>query len=85
MAFVKGVSGNPEGGPPKYKEGYIKKVDEYLASKKDKNVRVARRGIRKAGKYKDSPYTIYDTKFKVNLPTMEGFARFLGVTKKTLY
>ncbi len=68
----------------KYKEEYIKEADKYLALKKDGSVRVARKGIRKTGKYKDSPYTIYDTKFKVNLPTIVGFATHLGVVKKTL-
>lgn len=69
----------------KYEKEHIKSVDKYLALKKDKSVKVKRVGIRKAGKYKNSPYTIYDSKFKVQLPTIHGFATYLGVVEKTLY
>ncbi len=68
----------------KYEKGHIKKVDKYLASNKDKDVRVVRKGIRKTGKHKGSPYAVYDTKLKVKLPTIYGFATYLGVSEKTL-
>lgn len=68
----------------KYKKEYIEKVDEYLEENKDTNVRISRRGIRKTGEYKDSPYVIYDTKFKVKLPTIYGFALYVGVSEKTV-
>jgi hypothetical protein len=65
------------GRPTEYKEEYIKKVDEYLESHQDTEVQVI--------KGQSDDYTNYETKLKVRLPTIEGFAMFLDVSKKVLY
>ena len=63
----------------KYKKEYIQKVDEYLKKNKDRNVPVVKlKSIEKG-------YSTYERKLKVKLPTIYGFAIFLGVTEKTLH
>lgn len=68
---------NPGGRPSKYKEEYKKIVSKYLKLRVDKEVRVL---TKEMGKTK-----VYEKKIKVDLPTLEGFASFLGVNKDTLY
>ena len=58
------------GRPTKYSEEFIGKVDEYLASRQDDEYEVGDRGF---------------TKIRVKLPTIEGFAVYIGVNKTTLY
>jgi hypothetical protein len=65
------------GRPTLYKEEYITKVDEYLELHQDEQVQVVKQSSEK--------YEMYDNKLKVKLPTIEGFARFIGVNKTTLY
>jgi len=66
------------GRPTKYKKSYIKKVDEYLLQCKDE--------IEKTAKYEGSQgSTEYDIRLTVKLPTIEGFAIYLGVVVSTLY
>lgn len=65
------------GAPTKYKPEYIDKVDEYLAECQDEEKQVVKQASEK--------YEMYDNKLKVNLPTVEGFAIFIGVPKRTLY
>ena len=67
------------GRPSEYKEEYIVKVDVYLASREDEEVQVVKQSNTAKG------YEMYDTKLKVNLPTIEGFASFIDVSKKSLY
>jgi len=67
------------GRPTEYKTFYCDKVDEYLESQQDEEVEVVKQRNQEKG------YEIYDNKLKVKLPTKEGYARFIGVTKKTLY
>jgi hypothetical protein len=52
------------GAKTKYRKSFIKKVDEYLNSRRD---RVGEHAI------------------KVKLPTIEDFANYLGVSRKSLY
>lgn len=67
------------GRPSEYKEEYIDKVDEYLEANQDEEVQVVKQSNSEKG------YEMYDNKLKVKLPTIEGFARYIGVSKKTLY
>jgi hypothetical protein len=63
----------------KYKKVYCQKVDEYLEMNQDEEVEVVKQRNNEKG------YEIYNTKIKVKLPTIEGFARFIDVPKSTLY
>jgi hypothetical protein len=63
--------------PSEYKKEYIKKVDEYLEIHQDEEVQVVKQSSEK--------YEMFDNKLKVDLPTIEGFALFLGVNKTSLY
>jgi len=62
----------------KYKEEYVGKVDEYLKKNRDRNVKVLKMRNNEKG------YVTYDTKLKVKLPTIYGFALYLGVAEKTV-
>ena len=63
----------------KYKEEYVNKADGYIKLCKDRNVRFLKMRNNEKG------YTSYETKLKVSLPTVEGFAKYLGVVRNTLY
>lgn len=63
----------PAGRPSEYKEEYIKKVDEYLSTKEDEEIE------------REKKDGWYEYKLRANLPTIEGFARFIGVNKTSLY
>lgn len=65
------------GRPSEYDPRFIKDVERYLKLRQDQEVDTE--ASDKSGK------TIYSTKIKVNLPTIEGFAAFIGVNKTTLY
>lgn len=67
------------GRPSEYKEEYIDKVDEYLEANQDEEIQLVKQSNSEKG------YEMYDNKLKVKLPTIEGFAHFIGVSKKTLY
>ena len=60
---------HPGGRPSEYREIYISKVDEYLATCEDEYTGIGKDGLR----------------LKVKLPTIEGFAQYLDVSKKSLY
>jgi len=65
------------GRPKEYKSEYVSMVYEYLASCKDEEVkRVVTDGEKS---------TSYQYRVKVNLPTIEGLALFLHVSKDTIY
>ena len=61
-----------------YKEEYCDKVDEYLKDQVDKEVKIVKQENEEKG------YKMYAGKLKVQLPTLEGFARFIDVSHKTL-
>lgn len=66
----------PAGRPTVYKESFIKEVDIYLQLCKDEYDEFHKtRGDRS-----DS----YERIVKVNLPTREGFAKHIGVTRQTI-
>lgn len=65
------------GRPSEYKEEYIQKVYDYLDICKDEEIRVVKQASDK--------YEMFDNKLKVNLPTIEGFARYIDVNKTSLY
>lgn len=61
------------GRPTKYDKKYIQKVYDYILLHQDEEVE----------KEKKEGWITYST--KVKLPTIEGFARYIGVNKTTLY
>ena len=67
------------GRPTKYDPKYIDSVDEYLKSRQDEEVGIVRKS--EDGK----KYRVYEKRTKVKLPTMEGFALFIGVPRRSLY
>lgn len=71
------IMGMARGRPTKYKQEYIDKVDEYLAECQDEEKKVVKQASEK--------YEMYDNKLKVNLPTVEGYALYIGVPKRTIY
>lgn len=64
--------------PSKYSKKYLRRIDEYLKSRKDTSKRVLGMKGSKGAKH-------YDEKLTVSLPTVEDFALFIGVSRKTLY
>jgi len=60
--------------PSEYKEEYCDKADEFLTLYEDKE-------MEREGKNGDN--VVYG--LKVKLPTLKGFARFIGVNESTLY
>ena len=70
---------NGVGAPTKYKEEYVDKVDEYLSANVDEGIEIVKQANTEKG------YEMYDHKLKVKLPTVGGFAIFLGVSERTLY
>lgn len=67
----------PAGAPTKYNSAFIKKIDEFLDENRDEWSEFHKvRGLKS-----DS----YERIVKVNLPTVEGFAAYIGVNKTTLY
>ena len=71
--------------PEEYKKEYVDKVDEYLELNKDEEIRSVRSA--KVSKFNEdkSGWQNVGIKLKVKLPTIEGFALFIGVSKKSLY
>lgn len=65
-----------DGRPTKYDRKFIAKADEYLKECHDKVYR-----FQKAMGKTDG----FERRVDVNLPTIEGFAVYLGVNKTTLY
>lgn len=62
-----------------YNEKFIDQVDKYLKKNKDRKVKFLKKKNGERG------YLTFDTKLKVKLPTITGFALFLGVSQKTIY
>lgn len=65
------------GRPTKYDPSFVEKVDEYLAECQDRTFRFHRT----QGEKSDT----YERRIKVKLPTIEGLALYLDVSKQTLY
>lgn len=61
-----------------YKPEYIDKIDEYLKLREDSVRKILVKTTSRGSKE-------YAEKLIVKLPTIEGFAEFLGVARKTLY
>jgi len=66
------------GRPTKYSKEMNDKVDEYLEANQDEEVEVVTLRSDKKG------YEKVDTKLKVSLPTLGGFALYIGVGTTTL-
>ena len=67
------------GHPTTYKEIYCDLVDVYLASIKDEFDEFIKSNNPLSGAQ------TYERTLTVNLPTMEGFAKFIGIPKVTIY
>lgn len=65
------------GRPTTYSPSLIKKVEEYITSCQDEEYQVT--------KYEGEKSTGYETKLRVNFPSIEGCALYLKVHKETLY
>lgn len=68
---------NPVGRPTLYRPEFVQKVDEYLELKQD----VEDEFHKTRGQTSDS----YQRVIKVNLPSVEDFAKFLGFGKTQIY
>jgi len=72
------------GNTSKYKKVYSKKrLDEYLALCEDKEVQKVVQ--ENSGDGKKPGYRVYKNVLKVKLPTVEGYATFLGFARRTLF
>lgn len=60
-----------------YKPAFIGKVDEYLKKRTDK--------FYEFWKVRGSKSSSYEERVKVQLPSIEDFAEYIGVARKTLY
>lgn len=69
---------HPGGRPTDYKEEYIQKVEEYLEENQDKDVQELS-GLSAKGT------ELYRNKTVVSLPTIEGFALFIGIPRRTVF
>lgn len=65
------------GRPTKYKEEFIDKAYEYLQACKDEQYQLTK-------SFSDKGES-WENKIKVKLPTIGGFALFIGTSEKTLY
>ena len=65
------------GRPTEYKNEYVGEVAKYLAKCKDK--------VTEFHKTRGEKSDTYERVLKVNIPTIEGFAEHLRVSKNTLY
>ncbi len=65
------------GRPEEFKEEYIEKAEKYLKACKDREAKFHKTsGVRS---------DTYERLIKVKLPTIEGFAEYIGVSRKSLY
>lgn len=71
--------GNLGGRPPKYSKKILIKTREYIDSCVDEEKQIVRQANSEKG------YEMYDYKLKVNLPTIEGLALYLGIVKSTVF
>jgi len=61
----------------KYKSEYVKKVDEYLQQNQDEYFEFH--------KTRGSSSDSFESKIRVKLPSKRGFAKYINVSRKTLY
>ena len=66
------------GRPTKYEERFIDEVDKYLAENQDEERQLVKSSSSQG-------YEAFENKLTVKLPTIEGFALFIGVPKRTIY
>ncbi len=67
------------GRPTKYKEEYIKEIEQYLQENIDFVDAVVESTNKQTGRKR------YQRIQRVKLPTVEGFAKFIGVPRRTIY
>lgn len=74
------VQGTKEmGAPTKYTEDHIEEIERYLEACRDEDLQIVKQRNEEKG------YESYDNRLVVKLPTVEGFARHIGVNKTSLY
>lgn len=78
MPKLKKAGKHPGGRPTIYGEEILIKTRAYLTDTKDQYVDIP------AGKDKDGN-TVFINKFQVNLPSLQGLARYLGINQDTIY
>lgn len=67
-----------------YESKYIKKIDEYLRKNKDEYIEFHKtRNVSDDGKLIGS--NSFESKVRVKLPSKRGFAKYINVSRKTLY
>ena len=71
---------NPVGRPSSYLPEYCDKVDEYLETRQDEEYDWTK--SESSGKVDSESW---EHRIKVRIPTMDGFARFIGVPRRTLF
>lgn len=69
----------PAGRPSTYRKKYNQMVDDYLAQCQDKIGKMVK------SKNEQRGYETYEHKLVVNLPTIEGFAQFINVPRRTVF
>jgi len=67
------------GRPTSYSEEIIEKANKYIDQSKDTDIQVIKQSNAEKG------YEMYENKLKVNIPTIEGLAVYLGVARSTIY
>ena len=67
------------GRPTEYSQEILNKTVEYIDSCEDEDIQKVKQSNSEKG------YEMYENKLRVNLPTIEGLARYLKVSVKSLY
>lgn len=70
---------NKGGRPSEYTKDILKLVKEYLSECQDEEIQLVKQANSEKG------YEMYENKLKVNLPTIEGLAIYLGINRDTIY
>jgi hypothetical protein len=68
---------HPSGRPTKYTEDFIPLIDEYVKQNQDEWYQLTKTdGVNT---------TSFENRVRVKLPTLEGFAHFLGVSRRSIF
>lgn len=67
-----------DGRPTTYREEYLTRIDEYLEQNKDEYTHLIKSETERG-------YTTYENKLRVNLPSKEKYAKWLGVAIQSMY
>lgn len=67
------------GRPTKYTKNILKRAKQYIKDSEDEQIQLVKQSNSEKG------YEMYENKLKVNLPTIEGLAIDLGISRETVY